>query len=89
MAYFYRGLNLPTPSLIRSMKNERLYTLGEIHRLGLLKSHTGEPYKHKATISRIMSRMKMPKGRTLHGMGYRIPMTAIRAHNKRMRALAQ
>ena len=30
------------------------YTLGEVFRLGLLKNYKGEPYKHKATISRLL-----------------------------------
>ena len=31
---------------------ETTYSIGEIHRLGLLKNREGEPYKDKATVSK-------------------------------------
>lgn len=36
----------------------KLFTIGQIYRLGLLKNREGESYKNKATISRIVNRMK-------------------------------
>ncbi len=61
----------------------KTYTLGEIARLGLLKNHQGEPYRHKATLSRIVDRMGLKKVQTPFGLGYAVPLEKIEAHNRR------
>lgn len=61
----------------------RTYTLGEIVRLGLLKNHKGEPYRHKASVNRLLAgkkKIKMP-----HGVGYQITQSEIDKLNKRWR----
>lgn len=35
----------------------KTYTIGEIYRLGLLKSHTGAPYKDKGTVSKVLAQL--------------------------------
>lgn len=40
------------------MKKIKYYTIGEIFRLGLLRSYDGTPYKHKASVSNIVNKMK-------------------------------
>ncbi len=47
--------------------NEKVYTIGEIYRLGLLKNNKGEAYKHKATISRIVSKLNFKLKKTPFG----------------------
>lgn len=59
------------------------YTLGEILRLGLLKNHKGEPYRHKATLSRVVDRMGLEKVPTPYGIGYAVPESKIEEHNAR------
>lgn len=61
------------------------YTIGEIFRLGLLKSHTGEPYKDKATISRIVGKMKFSLKKTPWGMAKVITVKDIEKHNASMK----
>lgn len=53
--------------LTKEQVNKKYHTIGEIFRLGLLKNHTGKPYKHKATISRIVSRAKFEVRNTAWG----------------------
>jgi hypothetical protein len=59
----------------------KTYTLGEIFRLGLLKNHKGEPYRQKATLSRIVDRMGLEKVQTPFGLGYSVPESRIKEHN--------
>ena len=59
------------------------YTIGEILRLGLLKNHKGEPYRHKATVSRIVSHMKRTKVETAWGPGWSVPQSEITSYNSR------
>lgn len=61
----------------------RTYTLGEIVRLGLLKNYKGKPYKHKASINRLLKGAK--KIKTPHGPGYAITQSEIDKLNKRWR----
>lgn len=63
------------------MKAKR-YTVGEILRLGLLKNHKGEAYKHKATISRIIRSMGHKRTATTFGEGYLVSEADIKRHNK-------
>lgn len=62
---------------------ERLYTVGEIYRQKLLRKHDGTPYADKATILRIVQRMKHSKVRTPYGMGYGVTLAEIHRHNDR------
>jgi hypothetical protein len=50
------------------MKSDKLYTIGEIHRLGFLKTFDGVPYKNKDTVSRLLSRYPHTLFMTRHGM---------------------
>lgn len=59
------------------------YTIGQIFRLGLLKNHKGEPYKDKATVSRIVSHMKYVILMTVWGKAKTVSMSEIRKHNKK------
>lgn len=61
----------------------KTYTLGEIARLGLLKNHQGEPYRHKATISKIVALMGLTKVETPFGLGYAVPLDRIEMHNRK------
>lgn len=60
---------------------EKRYTIGQIHRLGLLKNHEGKPYKHKATISRIVSHMPSKIVQTPWGPSKTVSEKDIKAHN--------
>ena len=62
------------------MKNT--YTVGQIFRLKLLKNRDGQPYKDKATISKITSKMYRISIKTRWGKGYSIPKSEIDRHNK-------
>jgi hypothetical protein len=57
------------------------YTLGEVMRKGLLKNHKGEPYKHKATIQRLLHKAKRKD--TVWGKGYAITQADIDKLNAR------
>lgn len=62
---------------------ERWYTIGEIFRLGLLKNFDGEPYKHKATISRYVSTMKWRERVTRFGQAKEVSEKEIARFNKK------
>lgn len=59
------------------------YTIGEIFRLGLLKNHKGESYKHKATISRIVNQSNYKEVKTPFGYGKVLTDKDIKELNKR------
>lgn len=59
----------------------KTFTIGEIHRLGLLKNHKGQPYKNKITISRLLAGAKRVK--TPFGSGYAVTQAEIDRINKR------
>ena len=62
----------------------KTYTIGEIARLGLLKNHKGEPYKHKATITKLLQQYpKLKRINTPWGSGYSITMAEIEKINRR------
>ncbi len=44
------------------------YTIGQIHKLGLLKNYRGESYKDKATVSRAVGKMKWTYKKTPWGV---------------------
>jgi hypothetical protein len=49
------------------------FTVGDIFRLKLLKNHSGEPYKDKATIARIVkNELKAERKLTPWGMGWNV-----------------
>lgn len=64
-------------------KEEKLYSLGEIFKLGLLKNASGEAYKHKATISRVVALMDFVEVKTPHGMSKCLTEEQINNHNKK------
>jgi len=43
------------------------YTIGEVFRLGLLKNYQGKPYKHKATISKLINLLNYDIIETAYG----------------------
>lgn len=61
----------------------KTYTLGQIARSGLLKNHKGEPYKHKATILRILRDARVKRAKTPWGMGYAVTAAQIEQLNSR------
>jgi len=66
-----------------SISMNQNFTVGEIFRFGLLKTHTGEPYKDKATISRIVKNLLSAKRKlTPWGMGWSVPGSEIIRWNK-------
>lgn len=58
------------------------YTIGEIYRLGLLKSHEGKPYRHKATVSRIVSSLVNKEKKTPWGVAKVVSEKEIERHNQ-------
>lgn len=58
------------------------YTIGEIYREGLLKNHDGAPYKHKATISRIVNGMVYKEIDTPWGKAKVVSEKEIDQHNQ-------
>lgn len=61
----------------------KFYTIGEIYRKGLLKNHAGEPYKHKATISKIVNGMKYKMVKSPWGPGKAVSEEEIAKFNGR------
>jgi len=59
----------------------QLYTIGEIYRQGLLKNHKGEPYKHKATIAKIVSQLKYKIKKTPWGVAKCLTKEQIEKYN--------
>lgn len=61
------------------------YTIGEIHRKGLLLSKTGKPYKKKETVSMVLSRWKakMKVESTPYGPSKLVPLSEIERINNR------
>jgi len=58
------------------------FTIGEVFRLGLLKDFSGKPYKHKATISNIVKRLKWKERKTPWGVAKTISEKQIEEWNK-------
>jgi hypothetical protein len=59
------------------------YTIGQIVREGLLLNHKGEPYRHKATVLRIVKGLKHKRTLTPYGWGYAVSESDVRRHNSR------
>lgn len=60
----------------------KYYTIGEIFRLGLLKNHKGEPYKHKATISKIVNNMDYKEKKSPFGPSKVVSEIQIKKYNQ-------
>lgn len=60
---------------------EKIYTLGEILRLGLLKNHKGEPYKTKSYLQHVISKIPHEKVQTVWGTGYAVSESEIEKFN--------
>jgi hypothetical protein len=61
-----------------------MFTIGEILRRGLLRNHKGEPYKHKATILKLIKEhTKVLKKKTPFGEGYSVSQAQIDSINAR------
>jgi len=62
------------------------FTLGEIYRLGLLKTKSGEPYKNKATISKTIKRKGIPfkYEESKHGTAMMVEIKDIDKFNDRL-----
>ena len=58
------------------------HTLGQIFKLGLLKNSKGEPYKHRATISSIASKLGTEDTKTQWGMAKTLTEDQIMRYNK-------
>ena len=50
------------------MKKQTLFTIGEIYRLGLLKTAEGEPYKTIISVSVLINKQKYHNKLTKYGM---------------------
>jgi len=59
------------------------YTIGQIYRLGLLKNFEGRPYKHKATVSQVVNKLKFKIIKTQWGLAKVITEKQIREYNKK------
>ena len=64
------------------------YTIGQIYKLGLLKNYQGEPYKNKATVSRIVGKMKWKSGKTPWGDAKVVSEDQILKHNTDFKELS-
>ena len=61
---------------------QQYYSIGEVFRLGLLKNHEGQPYKHKATISKLIGGLKFREKQTAWGLSKEISLAEIERYNK-------
>jgi len=59
------------------------YSIGEIFRLGLLKNFDGVPYKHKATVSKIVARLPYKEEKTRWGVSKTLSEKHIEEYNNR------
>lgn len=66
------------------MRKQKYYTIGEILRLGLMKSRSGEPYKDKASILRRVRKMAYRRIASPHGEAYAVSMGEIKKHNAKV-----
>lgn len=60
----------------------KIYTIGEIYRLGLLKNFDGEPYKHKATVSKIVKSLPYREVKTRWGISKMLSEKYIKEYNR-------
>lgn len=59
------------------------YTIGEIFRLGLLKNFDGEPYKHKASLSKIVNALNPGTKKTPWGEAKTLSDKVIKEYNQK------
>ena len=64
-------------------KENKFWSIGEIHRQGLLKNTEGEPYKQKRTISNIVNKLKYATIDTPYGTAKCLSLDQIEEHNKK------
>ena len=64
-------------------KENKLWSIGQIHRQGLLKDTEGKPYKQKRTISNIVNKLKYATIETPYGTAKCLSMNQIEGHNKK------
>lgn len=77
---------MPTVANRDKLTTMKTYTTGEVFRLGLLKNNKGEPYKDKATVSRVIQGLKHELRDTPHGPAKCVSESEIEKHNKKMAA---
>ena len=63
------------------------YTIGQIYKLGLLKNYQGEPYKDKATVSRVVRGLNWSERTTPWGKGKVISEKEIATWNNRFKVV--
>ena len=61
----------------------KLYTIGEIFKLGLLKTAEGEPYKTKTSVLKLVNKQKYHNKLTKYGMGKALTQKQINKLNNR------
>ena len=61
----------------------KLHTIGEIHKLGLLKNYEGEPLKHKASVANVVKQLDYKVVMTKWGEGKGLTQEQIDAYNNR------
>lgn len=64
-------------------KGEQLFTIGEIHKLGLLKTREGEPYKSKIPIATLVNKADYHEVPNKHGLGKGLTLLQIEEINAR------
>ena len=62
---------------------KKLYTIGEIFRLGLLKDWDGKPYKNKVTVARKVKSAKFKIVQTRYGPSKQISLKDIKKLNNK------
>ena len=60
----------------------KTYTIGEIYKQGLLKNWKGESYKDKASVSKVVNRMKFKIKKTPFGEAKTITEKQIEDYNR-------
>lgn len=60
----------------------KYYTLGEIFRKGLLKNWKGEPYKDKASLSKVVNKLRYTTKRTPWGIAKCLSEKQIKEYNE-------
>lgn len=61
----------------------KYYTIGEVFRGKMLLNHKGEPYKDKATVSKIVAHFKWRPAKSAFGIAKEVPMSEIEKHNRK------
>lgn len=72
-------------TILATRKHMKYYSIGEIYRLKLLKNFDGNPYKDKASVSKVVNTMKWVKHPTRHGYAKMVSEKDIKERNKNIR----